>query len=79
MDDESADEQDPINIHIRNSPICTSPTQVFGKERTTHPIMTTTTQTQTTTQTTPPPTNPPMPTTTKVQLISTFNRTFKQS
>jgi hypothetical protein len=32
MDDESTDEQDPINVRIRNSPIRTSPTQVFGKE-----------------------------------------------
>jgi hypothetical protein len=65
-DDESADEQDPINVRIRNSPIHTSSTQVFGKEQTVHPIMTMTTQTQTITQTTLSPTNPPMPTTTKV-------------
>jgi hypothetical protein len=38
-----------------------------------------TTTMQTTTQTTPPSANPPVPTTTKVQLISTFNRTFKRS
>jgi hypothetical protein len=38
-----------------------------------------TTTIQTTTQTTPPPTNPPIPTTTKAQLISTFDRTFKRS
>jgi hypothetical protein len=31
-DNESQDEQDPINTHIRNSPIHTSPTRVFGKE-----------------------------------------------
>jgi hypothetical protein len=37
------------------------------------------TTTQTTIQTTPPLTNPPVPTTTKAQLISTFDRTFKRS
>jgi hypothetical protein len=31
-DNESTDKQDPINVRIRNSPIRTSPTQVFGKE-----------------------------------------------
>jgi hypothetical protein len=71
-DDESQDEQDQTNINIRNSPIRTSPTHTFGRERTT---MTTTIQT--TTQTTPPSTNPPIPTTTKAQLISTFDRMFK--
>jgi hypothetical protein len=71
-EDESQDEQDPTNIHIQNSPIRTSPTQVFGKNRTMM-MMTT----QTTTQTTPPSTNPLIPTTTKAQLISTFDRTFK--
>jgi hypothetical protein len=75
-DDESQDEQDQTNINIQNSPIRTSPTHTFGKERTTQRTMTTTTQT--TTQTTPPPTNPPMPTTTKAQLISTFDQMFKQ-
>jgi hypothetical protein len=38
-----------------------------------------TTTTQTTTQTTPLSNNPPVPTTTKAQLISTFDQTFKQS
>jgi hypothetical protein len=37
------------------------------------------TTTQTTTQTTPPPSNPPIPTTTKSQLINTFNWVFKRS
>jgi hypothetical protein len=31
-DDESQDEQDPINIHIWNSPIRTLPTYMFGRE-----------------------------------------------
>jgi hypothetical protein len=75
VDDESQDEQDQTNIDIRNSPIRTSLTHTFGRERTTQKAMTTTTQT--TTQTTPPLTNPPAPTTTKAQLISTFDRTFK--
>jgi hypothetical protein len=70
-DDESQDEQDPINVHIQNSPIRTSPTQVFRKNRMMQTAMTTTTQT--TTQTTPPSNNPPIPITTKVQLISTFD------
>jgi hypothetical protein len=74
-DDKSQDEQDQTNINIRNSPIRTSSTHTFRKERTTQRTMTTTTQT--TTQTTPPPTNPPVPTTTKAQLISTFDRMFK--
>jgi hypothetical protein len=74
-DDESQDEQDQTNIDIRNSPIRTSPTHMFGRELITQRTMTTTTQT--TTQTTPPPTNLPMPTTTKAQLISTFDQTFK--
>jgi hypothetical protein len=65
MDDKSQDEQDPIDIHIRNSPIRTLPTQVFGKNRMTQTVMTTTTQT--TTQTTPPSNNLPTPTTTKSQ------------
>jgi hypothetical protein len=39
-EDENQDEQDLINVWIRNSPIRTSPTQVFGKDRTT--MMTTT-------------------------------------
>jgi hypothetical protein len=76
-DDESQDEQDPINIHIQNSPIRTSPIQVFRKNRMTQTAMTTTTQT--TTQTTPPLNNPPAPTTTKSQLINTFDRAFKRS
>jgi hypothetical protein len=70
-DDESQDEKDQTNLNIQNSPIRTSPTHMFGKERTAQRVMTTTTQT--TTQTTLPPTNPPMPTTTKAQLISTFD------
>jgi hypothetical protein len=68
VDDDSQDKQDQTNIDIRNSPIRTSPTHTFGRKRTT---MTTTTQT--TTQTTPPSTNPSVPTTTKAQLISTFD------
>jgi hypothetical protein len=32
IDDKSQDEQDPINAHIRNSLIHTSPTQAFGKK-----------------------------------------------
>jgi hypothetical protein len=70
-DDESQDKQDPINIHIQNSPIRTLPTQVFGKNRMMQTAMMTTTQT--TAQTTPPSNNPPAPTTTKVQLICTFD------
>jgi hypothetical protein len=31
-DDESQDEQDQINVYIRNSPIRTSPTHTFGRE-----------------------------------------------
>jgi hypothetical protein len=31
-DDKSQDEQDPIDVHIQNSPIRTSPTHTFGKE-----------------------------------------------
>jgi hypothetical protein len=73
-EDESQDEQDPTDIQICNSPIRTSPTQVFGKNRIM--IMMTT---QTTTQTTPLSTNPPASTTTKAQLISTFDRTFKRT
>jgi hypothetical protein len=38
-----------------------------------------TTTTQTNTQTTLPPNNAPAPTTTKSQLISTFNQAFKWS
>jgi hypothetical protein len=34
-DDESQDEQDQTNIDIQNSPIRTSPTHTFGRERTT--------------------------------------------
>jgi hypothetical protein len=75
IDDKSQDEQDPVNIHIRNSPVRTSPTQVFEKNQIIQTAMITTTQT--TTQTTPSSTNPPVPTTTKAQLISTFDRTFK--
>jgi hypothetical protein len=75
-DDESQDKQDPVNVQIQNSPIRTSPTRVFGKSRMTQATMTTTTI-QMTTQTTPPLTNPSVPTTTKAQLISTFDRTFK--
>jgi hypothetical protein len=73
-EDESQDEQDPTDVQIRNSPIRTSPTQVFGKNRIT--MMTTI---QTTTQTTPLSTNPPASTTTKAQLISTFDWTFKRT
>jgi hypothetical protein len=32
-DDESQDKQDPVNIHIWNSPIRNSPTHTFGKEQ----------------------------------------------
>jgi hypothetical protein len=70
-DDESQDKQDSINIHIQNSPIRTSPTHTFGKGQTTYSVMMTITQT--TTQTTLPLVNPPMFTTTKAQLISTFD------
>jgi hypothetical protein len=31
-DDKSQDKQDPVKVHIRNSPIHTSPTQVFKRE-----------------------------------------------
>jgi hypothetical protein len=31
-DDKSQDKQDPINIHIQNSPVHTSPTHMFGRE-----------------------------------------------
>jgi hypothetical protein len=67
-EDESQDEQDPMDVQICNSPIRTSPTQVFRKNR-----ITITMTTQTTTQTTPLSTNPPASTTTKAQLISTFD------
>jgi hypothetical protein len=50
---------------------------VFGKNRMTQTVMTTTTQT--TAQTIPPLSNPSAPTTTKAQLISIFDRTFKRS
>jgi hypothetical protein len=72
--DESQDEQDPTDVQICNSPIRTLPTQVLGRNR-----ITMTTITQTTTQTTPPSTNPLATTTTKAQLISTFDRTFKRT
>jgi hypothetical protein len=67
-DDKSQDKQDPVNVHIQNSPIRTLPTQVFGRSRMMQTAMTTTTQM--TIQTTSPPSNPPVPTTTKSQLIN---------
>jgi hypothetical protein len=72
--DESQDKEDPVNIQIQNSPIRTAPIHTFGKNRTIQLTMMTTI-----TQTTPILTNPPVATTTKAQLIRTFDKTFKRS